>query len=92
MSNSREPPTVWISTHDLGDTVEVRVRDNGPGIPPNLRSTFFEPFFTTKPVGTSTGLGLSLSYEIVVDGHGGKLAVESELGEGATFTVTLPKE
>jgi len=66
------------------------VRDNGPGIAPDFREKIFEPFFTTKPTGAGTGLGLSLSYEIVTRGHGGTLTVESVEGEGATFVVCLP--
>ncbi|MCH8962101.1 MAG: hypothetical protein IH820_12450 [Bacteroidetes bacterium] len=64
--------------------------DNGPGIPAAVRDKIFEPFFTTKPTGAGTGLGLSLSYEIVTRGHGGTLTVESTEGEGATFVVCLP--
>jgi signal transduction histidine kinase len=70
--------------------VEIRVSDNGGGIPETLRARVFEPFFTTKPAGSGTGLGLSLSYDIVTKGHGGTLTVESEDGRGATFLVTLP--
>jgi signal transduction histidine kinase len=72
------------------DAVEIRVSDNGGGIPETLRARVFEPFFTTKPAGSGTGLGLSLSYDIVTKGHGGTLTVESEDGRGATFLVTLP--
>ncbi len=83
-------PTVTVSTRRVGDTAEVRVQDNGGGIPFEARDRIFEPFFTTKPAGSGTGLGLSLSYDIVTQGHGGTLTVESEEGHGATFIVTLP--
>ena len=81
---------VQVSTRKAGDTVEIRVCDNGPGISEEVKDKVFEPFFTTKPTGSGTGLGLSLSYEIVVQGHHGQMTVESEGGEGATFIVTLP--
>ena len=80
------------STRQRAGQVEIRVSDNGPGIPAEIRSKIFEPFFTTKPTGTGTGLGLSLSYDIVTQGHGGTLMVESEEGEGATFVITLPSD
>ena len=84
-------PTVQVRTGRRGGHVAIRVQDNGPGIPEAIRARIFEPFFTTKPTGSgNTGLGLSLSYEIVTQGHGGTLAVESDEGEGATFIVTLP--
>ncbi len=84
-------PRVSVSTRALGECIEIRVEDNGGGIPEAIRDRIFEPFFTTKPTGSgNTGLGLSLSYEIVTQGHGGTLAVESTEGEGATFVVTLP--
>ena len=83
-------PAVAVVTRCNGEHVEIRVRDNGTGIPPSVRERIFEPFFTTKPTGSGTGLGLSLSYDIVTQGHGGMLAVESEEGEGATFVITLP--
>ncbi len=86
-------PTVRVSTRQLTGQVEIRVSDNGPGIPPEIREKIFEPFFTTKPTGQgNTGLGLSLSYDIVTQGHGGTLTVESKEGEGATFVITLPSE
>ena len=83
-------PTVTVSTQQIDGQVEIRVSDNGPGIPTEIREKIFEPFFTTKPTGTGTGLGLSLSYDIVTQGHGGRLTVESTEGEGATFIITLP--
>ena len=84
-------PTVIVTTRRIADGVEIRVKDNGPGIPIELKEKIYEPFFTTKPTGQgSTGLGLSLSYDIVTQGHGGTLAVESTEGEGATFVISLP--
>ena len=74
----------------LGDEVRIEIADNGPGLPENLRKRIFEPFFTTKKVGEGTGLGLSVSYFIVVENHGGRLEVESVPGQGTTFAVTLP--
>ena len=80
-----------MATRDLGDAVEVRVRDNGTGIPPEITDKLFQPFFTTKPTGEGTGLGLSISYDIVTQQHGGTITVESELGEFTEFTVRLPR-
>ena len=85
-------PTVRVSTARLGPRVEVRVADNGTGMPEAVRQRVFEPFFTTKPAGSGTGLGLSMSYDIVVQGHGGSMRVESVEGEGTTFVVTLPRD
>ena len=84
-------PTVTVSTRQTEEGVEIRVRDNGPGIEAAHREKVFEPFFTTKPPGAgNTGLGLSLSHEIVVQGHGGTLALAHDEGRGATFVITLP--
>jgi PAS domain S-box-containing protein len=84
-------PVLKVSTRDLGDAVEVKVRDNGIGIPTELRDKLFQPFFTTKPTGEGTGLGLSISYDIVTQQHGGTIAVESEPGAFTEFTVRLPR-
>jgi signal transduction histidine kinase len=85
-------PTLSVATRALpGDRVEVRVRDNGTGIPDAVRSRIFEPFFTTKPAGEGTGLGLSLSHDIVVKQHGGAIDVATEPGAFTEFTVTLPR-
>jgi signal transduction histidine kinase len=84
-------PTLTVSTRDLGETVEVKVRDNGIGIPPDVRDKLFQPFFTTKPTGEGTGLGLSISYDIVTQQHGGTIGVESEVGNFTEFTVRLPR-
>ena len=67
------------------------MRDNGTGIPPEIRDKLFQPFFTTKPTGEGTGLGLSISYDIVTQQHGGTIAVASELGEFTEFTIRLPR-
>ena len=84
-------PTVRISTRRVaGGEVEIRVADNGSGIPESVKQKIFQPFFTTKPTGEGTGLGLSLSYDIITQGHGGTLTVDSREGEGTTFTITLP--
>ena len=84
-------PTLKVSTRDLGDAVEVRVRDNGVGIAPALRDKLFQPFFTTKPTGEGTGLGLSISYDIVTQEHGGTITADSRPGEFTEFTVRLPR-
>jgi len=83
-------PTLSVHTKNLADKIEIRIRDNGNGIPAEIREKIFNPFFTTKPAGQGTGLGLSLAYDIVTQGHGGTLTVESTKGEGATFIITLP--
>jgi two-component system NtrC family sensor kinase len=83
-------PTVSVSTQRVGPAVVIRVRDNGTGMPDSVKAKIFQPFFTTKPTGEGTGLGLSLSYDIITQGHGGSLAVTSEEGEGTEFIVTLP--
>ena len=80
---------VWIKTWMEEDSVKFSVRDNGKGIPRNVLSKIFDPFFTTKPVGSGTGLGLTVSHQII-DRHGGKIEVESEVGKGTEFVVTLP--
>jgi signal transduction histidine kinase len=84
-------PRVEVRTRNLPDAVEIRVRDNGDGIPAGVHDRLFTPFFTTKPAGAGTGLGLSISYDIVVQMHKGNLRVESEEGSFAEFIVTLPK-
>ncbi|PKP50220.1 MAG: two-component sensor histidine kinase [Bacteroidetes bacterium HGW-Bacteroidetes-1] len=82
-------PTVTVSTKNLGDRIEISVKDNGNGIPEEIKNKIFQPFFTTKPTGQGTGLGLSLSYDIV-KAHGGELKVETLEGEGTTFNLYLP--
>jgi len=84
-------PTLKVVTRELGDAVEVRVRDNGTGIAPEVRDKLFQPFVTTKPTGEGTGLGLSISYDIVTQQHGGTIEVESREGEFTEFTIRLPR-
>ncbi|MEM6783179.1 MAG: two-component regulator propeller domain-containing protein [Bacteroidota bacterium] len=83
-------PRVRVSTEREGEHLAIRIADNGLGVSPTLRARIFEPFFTTKPTGSGTGLGLSMSYDIVVQGHGGTLSVEDDPGGGAAFVVRLP--
>jgi len=83
-------PTVIVSTRKLADSIEISVKDNGNGIPENIKDKIFQPFFTTKPTGQGTGLGLSLAYDIVTKGHGGTVDVESKEGEGTEFICQLP--
>ena len=80
-----------VTTRDLGEAVEIRVRDNGTGIAPEIRDKLFQPFFTTKPTGEGTGLGLSISYDIITQQHGGTIEVDSRLGEFTEFTIRLPR-
>jgi two-component system NtrC family sensor kinase len=82
-------PTVSVNTKMLGDKVLISVKDNGNGIPQNIVDKIFQPFFTTKPTGQGTGLGLSLSYDII-KAHGGEIKVKSEEGKGSTFIIQLP--
>jgi PAS domain S-box-containing protein len=84
-------PTLKVSTRNLGEAVEITVRDNGIGISPEVRAKLFQPFFTTKPTGEGTGLGLSISYDIVTQQHGGTIGVDSEPGSFTEFTVRLPR-
>ena len=84
-------PVLKVTTKGLGDAIEVRVRDNGTGIAPELRDKLFQPFFTTKPTGEGTGLGLSISYDIVTQQHGGMITVDSTFGEFTEFTIRLPR-
>ena len=84
-------PTLTVATRNLGETVEVRIRDNGKGIPPEVRDRIFNPFFTTKPTGQGTGLGLSISHDIVVQQHHGQLEVDSVPGQFTEFVVRLPR-
>jgi len=84
-------PTLRVATRDLGDAVEVRIRDNGTGIAPEIRDKLFQPFVTTKPTGEGTGLGLSIAYDIVTQQHRGTIAVDSVPGELTEFTIRLPR-
>jgi signal transduction histidine kinase len=83
-------PEVCVQTKQVGNTVQIRVRDNGCGIPAAVREKIYQPFFTTKPTGEGTGLGLSLSYDIITKGHGGTLTVDSKEGEYTEFLISLP--
>lgn len=91
LRNTPYSPGVNVGTR-LVDGGEIRVGDNGPGIPKEIRGRIFEPFFTTKPTGSGAGLGLSLSYDSVAQGHSGTLTVEGEEGRGATFVITFPTQ
>jgi two-component system NtrC family sensor kinase len=84
-------PKLTVATRELGDAIEVQVRDNGTGIPAEIRDKLFQPFFTTKPTGEGTGLGLSISYDVVVQQHGGTIEVDSRVGEFTEFTIRLPR-
>ena len=84
-------PVVSVATRDTGNAVEIRVHDNGIGMPPEVRNHAFTPFFTTKPTGEGTGLGLSISYDIVVQEHSGTITVDSRQGEFTEFTIVLPR-
>jgi two-component system NtrC family sensor kinase len=84
-------PTLNVTTRDADEAVEIRVRDNGTGIPADIRDKLFQPFFTTKPTGEGTGLGLSITYDIVTKAHGGSIAVDSEVGKYSEFTTRLPR-
>jgi signal transduction histidine kinase len=75
-----------------GSGVRIRICDNGPGIPEEVRSRIFDPFFTTKPIGSGTGLGLSISYQIVVEKHGGSLTCLSQPGQGTEFQIEIPMQ
>jgi signal transduction histidine kinase len=94
IGGKKDSPTVIVTTKRYspplgGKGVEVRITDNGPGIPDSIKDKIFQPFFTTKPTGQGTGLGLSLSYDII-KAHGGELKVETKEGEGTAFTILLP--
>ena len=84
-------PTVTVSTKGVGNSVEISVSDNGKGIPEPVREKIFQPFFTTKPTGQGTGLGLSMSYDIV-KAHGGTISVNSREGLGSEFIITLIRQ
>ncbi|MGZ8525514.1 MAG: sensor histidine kinase, partial [Chitinophagaceae bacterium] len=88
-SDKNESPAIWVSTKKEGNKVLISVKDNGPGIPQNVLDKIFQPFFTTKPTGQGTGLGLSLSYDIV-KAHGGEITVETKEGVGSEFIIQLP--
>jgi two-component system, NtrC family, sensor kinase len=93
MENSDAPfePVLSAATRNLGDVVEIRIRDNGTGIPADVKEKMFNPFFTTKPAGEGTGLGLSMSHDIIVKQHGGRIEVETEPGQFTEFRIVLPR-
>ncbi|MGC1688420.1 MAG: ATP-binding protein, partial [Pseudolabrys sp.] len=84
-------PTLTASTKNLGDRVEVRIRDNGTGMTPNVKEKMFEPFFTTKPTGEGTGLGLSISHDIIVKQHAGSIEVDTTPVEFTEIRIVLPR-
>jgi len=83
-------PMLSAATKNLGDKVEIRIRDNGTGIPEGIKEKIFNPFFTTKPSGEGTGLGLSMSHDVIVKQHGGSIDVDTEPGAFTEFIITLP--
>ena len=84
-------PTLLAGTRNLGDNVEIRIRDNGTGVPPEVKAKMFSPFFTTKPAGEGTGLGLSISHDIIVKQHAGSIEVDTQPGEFTEFRIVLPR-
>ncbi len=84
-------PILAASTKNLGDRVEITIRDNGTGIPPDVKEKMFNPFFTTKPTGEGTGLGLSISHDIIVKQHAGSIEVDTRLGEFTEIRIILPR-
>jgi len=91
-TNEAYEPTITATTRNLGNRVMIAIRDNGTGIPEKVKAKMFDPFFTTKPAGEGTGLGLSLSHDIVVKQHGGTLEVATEPGEFSEFRIVLPRD
>jgi signal transduction histidine kinase len=89
--NGGYEPTLTAATRNLGDRVEIRIRDNGTGIPPDIKDKMFNPFFTTKPAGEGTGLGLSISHDIIVKQHGGSIEVDTQPGEFTEIRIILPR-
>jgi signal transduction histidine kinase len=90
-ANGGYEPTLTTATRNLGDRVEIRIRDNGTGISPEVREKIFNPFFTTKPAGEGTGLGLSISHDIIVKQHSGSIEIDSEPGEYTEVRIVLPR-
>jgi two-component system NtrC family sensor kinase len=89
--NDAHEPTLVASTKSLGNHVEIRIRDNGTGIPPDVKEKMFNPFFTTKAAGEGTGLGLSICHDIIVKQHGGSIEVDTQPGEFTEIRVILPR-
>jgi signal transduction histidine kinase len=90
-NNGGYEPSLTAATKNLGERMEIRIRDNGTGIPPEVREKPFNPFFTTKPAGERTGLGLSISHDIVVKQHGGSIEVDTQPGQFTEFRIVLPR-
>jgi two-component system, NtrC family, sensor kinase len=90
-NNNDYEPTLTAATKNLGDRVEIRIRDNGTGIPPEVKEKMFNPFFTTKPAGEGTGLGLSISHDIIVQQHAGSIEIDSQPGEYTEVRIVLPR-
>ena len=90
-NNGGYEPTLMAATKNLGDRVEIRIRDNGTGISPEVREKLFNPFFTTKPAGEGAGLGLSISHDIIVKQHGGSIEVDTQPGQYTEFRIVLPR-
>ena len=84
-------PSLLASTKNLGEGVEIRIRDNGTGIPPEIKEKMFNPFFTTKPAGEGTGLGLSITHDIIVKQHSGSIEIDSEPGEYTEVRIALSR-
>ena len=84
-------PTLTATTKNLGEKVEIRIRDNGVGIPPEVRDKMFNPFFTTKPAGEGTGLGLSITHDIIVKQHAGSIEVDTRPGEHTEVRIVIPR-
>ena len=91
MDGGNYEPMLSASTKNLGDRVEIRIRDNGTGIPPEVKDQIFNPFFTTKPAGEGTGLGLSISHDIIVKQHAGSIEIDTRPGEFTEFRIILPR-
>ena len=90
-NNGSYEPTLTAATRNFGDRVEITIRDNGTGIPPEVKEKMFNPFFTTKPAGEGTGLGLSISHDIIVKQHSGSIEVDSQPGEFTEVRIVLPR-
>ncbi len=90
LADKNYKPLVFLQTRKVNDKIEIRIEDNGSGVPQNIISKIFQPFFTTKPAGQGTGLGLSLAYDIITKEHNGTLTVESQQGKGSVFIIQLP--
>jgi two-component system, NtrC family, sensor kinase len=90
LSSTEHVPTLWIETKLVNAYVIIQIKDNGIGISDIHKPHLFDPFFTAKPIGSGTGLGLSVFYQAVVQQHGGKLECHSQLGEGSEFLITIP--